>query len=281
MAPDASARTWLIVSADDFGSSRSVNRGIERGCREGVVTSASLTACGAAFADAVERLDELPQMGVGVHLTLADGRAAGEPAAAPTLVAADGTLPRDALAFARSYFSGKIAAADVRAELRAQLARVRDAGVRPTHVDSHRHLHNFPGVAPVVVELAREFGVRAVRLSRCRLWPARRGWLGRQLALRVCAEAFGRLARRAGLKMPEGLECQEWAGALTTARLVAAAAKLRPGKWELVCHPAAENSAGDEAAAYDRAGELAALTSPAVRDALEERGVKLINYAAL
>ena len=57
--------------------------------------------------------------------------------------------------------------------------------------------------------------------------------------------------------------------------------KLRPGTWELVCHPAAENGGEDEAAAYDRAGELAAVTSPAVRGALEERGVRLINFAAL
>ncbi len=281
MAREAKAAIRLIVNADDFGSSLPVNRGVERACRDGVVTSASLAAGGAAFDDALARLDDLPELGVGVHLTLAGGRAVAAPGAAPTLVADDGTLPRSAYAFARAYLSGKISPADVRAELRAQLARARDAGVRVTHLDSHFHLHNFPGVAPVVVELAQEFGVAAARLSRCRLWPAGRGWFGRQLVLRFCAEAFGRLGRRAGLKMPDGLEGQPWAGALTAERIVAAVGKLEPGTWELVCHAAAENSGEDEAAAYDRAGELAALTSPAVPGALEERGIRLINFAAL
>jgi len=279
MARPSAAPIRLIVNADDFGSSAAVNAGVERACRDGVVTSASLVAGGSAFADALARLDGLPQLGVGVHLTLAGGRAVAPPASAPTLIAEDGSLPRNAYAFARAHVSGKIANADVRTELAAQLARVRDAGVRVTHVDGHLHLHQFPGVAPLVVELAREFGVGAARRSRCRLWPAGRRWLGRQVALRCCAEAFGRLAARAGLKMPDGLEGQAWAGALTAERLIEMVEKLAPGTWELVCHPATANATGDEA--YDRAGELAALTAPALREACEERGVRLINFAAL
>jgi hopanoid biosynthesis associated protein HpnK len=275
-------RARLIVNADDFGSSAAVNRGVERACREGVVTSASLMAAGPAFDGALARLDDLTELGVGVHLTLTDGLAVLERAAASTLVGPGRTLPKDAAAFARAFYSGKISLADVRAELRAQVARVSAAGVRITHFDGHQHLQNLPGVAAAVIELAREFGVRAVRLSRCRLWPPGRWWLGRQLALRLFAEAFGARARRAGLKMPDGLEGQEWAGRLTAERLSAIAARLEPGTWELMCHPAAAGP-GDAADAdgYDRGGELAALTAPAVRAALQERGVRLINYAAL
>jgi hopanoid biosynthesis associated protein HpnK len=270
----------LIVNADDFGSSPSVNAGVERACREGIVTSASLMAGGSAFDDAVARVDGLPQVGFGVHLTLSAGRAVLEPAAAPTLIGPDGALPRSAAAFARAFLSGRVSSADVRTELAAQLAKVRAAGVRVTHLDGHQHVHNFSGVADVVVDLAREYDVRAVRLSRCGLWPAGRRWLSRQLALRLYAEAFGARARRAGLKMPDGLKGQECAGALTVERLAALVGGLEPGTWELMCHPAATD---DDAAAggYDRAGELAALTSPAVRAAVEERGVRLVNYAAL
>ncbi|HUV87755.1 MAG TPA: ChbG/HpnK family deacetylase [bacterium] len=269
----------LIVNADDFGASVAINRGVERACREGIVTSASLMAGGAAFDDAAARLDDFPELGVGVHLTLSAGRAVLEPGAAPTLISPAGALPENAAAFARGFLSGKISSAEVRAELAAQLAKVLGAGVRVTHLDSHQHLHNFSGVAGVVVDLAREFGVRAVRSSRCRLWPPGRRWLSRQLAVRLYAEAFGARARRAGLKMPDGLEGQEWAGALTAERLAATVARLGPGTWELLCHPAAADDA--DADGYDRAGELAALTSPAVRAVLEEAGVRLVNYAAL
>lgn len=269
----------LIVNADDFGSSASVNAGVERACREGIVTSASLMAGGRAFDDAVARVDGLPELGVGVHLTLSAGRAVLEPDAAPTLIGPDGALPRSAAAFARAFLSGRISSADVRAELAAQLAKVLAAGVRVTHLDGHQHVHNFSGVADVVIALAHEFGVKAVRRSRCRLWPPGRRWLSRQLALRLYAEAFGARARRAGLKMPDGLEGQACAGALTVERLAAIVGRLEPGTWELMCHPAAAKDAAADG--YDRAGELAALTSPAVRAALEERGVRLVNYAAL
>ncbi len=277
----------LIVNADDFGSSMAVNAGVARACRGGVVTSTSLMAGGAAFDDAVARLDELPQLGVGVHLTLAVGQAVLPPDAAPTLVSPEGALPRTPAAFARRFLSGGISLADVRAELAAQMEKVLAAGVRVTHLDGHQHLHNFPGVAAVVVELAGRFGVPAARLCRCRLWPPGRRWLARQLALRLCAEAFGRLARRAGLKLPDGLEGQEWGGALTAERVVAMVEGLGPGTWELLCHPAGPAAAPHEAAApgdaagFDRGGDLAAVTAPAVRAALEEAGVRLINYAAL
>jgi hopanoid biosynthesis associated protein HpnK len=286
MSPrEAQPAKRLIVNADDFGSSVAVNVGVARACREGVVTSTSLMAGGEAFDDAVGRLDELPELGVGVHLALAVGRAVLPPDAAPTLVGPEGSLPRNPAAFARRFLSGGVSLADVRAELTAQLEKVLAAGVRVTHLDGHQHLHNFPGVAAVVVELAGRFGVPAARLCRCRLWPPGRRWLARQLALRLCAEAFGRLARRAGLKLPDGLEGQECAGALTAARVAAIAERLGPGTWELLCHPAA-TAEGDpacptDAAGFDRAGDLAAVTAPAVRAALEEAGVRLINYAAL
>jgi hopanoid biosynthesis associated protein HpnK len=271
----------LIVSADDFGASGAINRGVARACRGGIVTSASLMAGGEAFEEAVALLDDLPQLGVGAHLTLVAGRALLPPARAPTLVAPDGSLPPEAGAFALSFFGGKISLADVRAELGAQLARLREAGVRLTHLDSHQHLHHLPGVAAVVVEAAREFGVRAVRLGRCRLWPRGPRWLRRQIGLRFAAEAFGRLARRAGLRMPDGLVAHAWAGGLTADRLAALMAELPPGTWELVCHPAEAEAEPEAAEGYDRPGELAALTAAAVAAAREASGLRLINYAAL
>lgn len=280
MSPrEAQLSKRLIVNADDFGASVAVNAGVERACREGVVTSASLMAGGAAFDDAVARLDELPQLGVGVHLTLAVGRAVLAPEAAPTLVGPEGALPRSPAAFARRFLSGGISLADVRAELDAQIAKVFAAGVRVTHLDGHQHLHNFPGVAPVVIELADRFGVRAVRFCRCRLWPPGRRWLARQLALRLCAEAFGRMARRAGIKMTDGLEGQEWGGTLTAEKVVAIIRRLGPGTREMLCHPAAANE--PHADGFDRSAELAAVTAPAVRAAVEEAGVRLVNYGAL
>jgi len=271
---------WLIVNADDFGAGAAVNAGVAAGHRAGIITSASLLAAGPATAAALALSDELPALGVGVHLTLCDGRAAAPPGAAPSLRDERGFLPADAGAFLGRFLAGTIKLADVRAELAAQLALVRDAGVRITHVDSHQHLHHLPGVADITIELAKRFGVRAVRRARCRLFPRRRRWLARQFALRLCAEAFGVRAARAGLAMPDGFLGQEDAGRLTAALLSRELGRLRPGVWELACHPAAAPDDGAPAG-YDRAGELAALCAPEVREALAARRVRLINFAAL
>ena len=280
MTANADGRILLIVNADDFGSSAAVNAGVAAAHRDGVVTSASLMAGGAAFEAAAALADELPALGIGVHLMLVDGVSCAGASAAPTLADDAGRLPPSAGAFARRYFAGRVKLADVRAELSAQLVRVREAGIRITHLDSHQHLHNFPGVAGVVVDLARAFGVRAVRSSRVALSPIRRGWLGRQLALRLCAEAFGAKAERAGLKMPDGLLGQEWAGELNVERLVRMIGALKGGRWELLCHPATAPDEGGPAG-YDRPGELAALRAGEVREALADCGARLVNFAAL
>jgi hopanoid biosynthesis associated protein HpnK len=270
----------LIVNADDFGASVAVNAGVALAHESGFVTSATLVAGGAAFDDAVGLLDDLSALGVGVHLTLCHGLPVLGHAAAPTLVDEEGRLPPDAAAFTRRFFCGAISSGDVGRELRAQLARVRDAGVRITHLDSHQHLHHLLGVGPLVIALAREFGIRAVRAGVTPVWPPRRGWLGRQLALRLMAEAFAARARRAGLRTPDRLAGQGEAGALTARWLCRLVAALPPGTTELLCHPATARVEGDPPA-FDRPAELAAVTAAEVREAARDAGVRLVNFAAL
>jgi len=270
----------LIINADDYGAGVNVNDGVVLAHRDGVVTSASLMAGGAGFEDAVRRLDDFPALGVGVHLTLCAGPPVLNKGRAPTLIGEGGRLPADAAAFGGRFIRGAIRLEDIRAELEAQVGRVRDAGINITHFDSHQHLHNLPGVADVVIALARRFGVRAVRASRCRVWPPGRGWFARQLLLRVNAEAFMATARRAGLKTPDGLLGQGEVGRLTPASILRDVTAIPAGVWELLCHPATANEPEDDAA-MDRGGELATLTDEALREGLRERGVRLLNFAAL
>lgn len=278
--PLQSTARALIVNADDFGAGEGVNDGVLEAHSRGVVTSASMMAGGAAFADALARLDDFPTLGVGVHLTLCAGAAVLAAARAPTLIDEEGRLPANALAFAKRYFGGRLRRKDIRAELEAQLGRVRDAGVAITHVDSHQHLHNLPGISEDVITLARRFGVRAARASRCRIWPPGRGWLTRQVLLRINAEAFRAAARQAGLKTPEGLLGQGDVGRLTPASILRETRAAAAGTWELLCHPARGCEPGDDPA-MDRAAELAALTDPDLREGLREQGVRLLNFAAL
>src|SRR5690606_34833518 len=115
-----------------------VDRAIFEGHDRGIVTSASLMATGAAFEHAVAGLRPRPRLGCGVHLVLHDEKPVLDPARIPTLVGPDGRLKplREAL---RGLLFGASDAAEIEAEYAAQIQRARDAGIRPSHLDSHCH----------------------------------------------------------------------------------------------------------------------------------------------
>src|SRR4029079_6807551 len=152
----------LIVNADDFGLSEAVNRAVIEAHEHGIVTSTSIMAGGSAFEHAAALATRTPTLDVGVHLTLTEQQPVAE--SVPSLVGADGQFAPHATDFAKRWLRGTIALADVRTELDAQIRRVRAHGVRPTHLDGHQHVHVLPGIARVVAELAREHGIRAVRV---------------------------------------------------------------------------------------------------------------------
>src|SRR5262245_7813713 len=139
----------LIVNADDLGLSPGVDRAIFAGHDQGIVTSASLMANGASFEHAVAGVLARPRLGCGVPLVLHDERPVLDPARIPTLVGADGRLKplRDAL---RGLLFGTSAPKEIEAEYAAQIRRAQDAGIKPSHLDSHCHLHAFPVVGPIV-----------------------------------------------------------------------------------------------------------------------------------
>src|SRR2546430_4963 len=128
---------WLIVNGDDFGLTVGVNAGIERACREGILRSASAMSTGAALKDAAERRRQLPQLGIGLHLTLAGERPACRPDEVPSLVDRNGLLLPSYRAFLFRYLGGAIRAAEVLREFRAQAALVLKSGLPLDHLDSH------------------------------------------------------------------------------------------------------------------------------------------------
>ncbi|HEX5385189.1 MAG TPA: ChbG/HpnK family deacetylase [Gemmatimonadales bacterium] len=273
----------LIVNADDFGLAEIVNDGIVQAHRDGMLTSASLMANGAAFDDAVCRARAAPGLDLGVHLTLVEERPVLDPREVPSLVGADGCFHRSAARFARRYARGRINADELRRELQAQCERIRAAGFRPTHFDSHQHVHLLPGVLRVVIDLAREYGIGAIRLPRERA-PLR--WLGRAPLARVAgAVTVAALSDAAASHIPrrvDGFAGFFEGGHLSAARLRALLGRLSGGTWELMTHP----GAGDAGPRYRHwhyhwQDELRALTDPDVLADLRQRGIELTSFGAV
>jgi hopanoid biosynthesis associated protein HpnK len=154
----------LIVNADDCGLHSAVNHAIFNTHREGIVTSTTILAGGSAYTEAVEGVKKLPDLGVGIHLCLVDQFPVSSPDKIPSLLDYNGRLHASHQVFSGNYFSGKIALDEVHIELKAQIERALDSGLKLTHFDSHQHLHLLPKIAVEIGELARHFGLNKTRI---------------------------------------------------------------------------------------------------------------------
>jgi len=285
-----SAARRLIVSADDFGMSPGVNAGIIRAHREGILTDASLMVNGSAFVEAVDLARAHPTLSVGLHLVLLQGRAVSPPADIPRLAGRDGCFGTQPIWGGMRFFFSPGARAQVRQEVTAQLDKFLATGLPLSHVDGHVTIHMHPVVMGVLVDVSARYGMRAVRLPRESLAAALR--YDRRHLARKCFEAmvFELLSRwalprleRAGIRHPDRLFGLHQTGHVSESYLLAVADVLPPGTSELYCHPGLIDGEARRwrPADYQSEQELAALTSPRVRGALERAGVELISYRYL
>ena len=261
----------LVVNADDFGFTRDVNRGIVEAHRNGILTATTLMATGAAFDDAVNLARENPALDIGVHLVLV-----GEP---PFPI----TMPH----LMRAMLLGRIRIYD---ELCAQVRRILDTGLKPTHLDTHKHTHLLPPVLNAVARLSEEYKIPWVRRPfDLPLTPATRpaiGWAKRATsqALSVVRRRFARVLARHGCRSTDHFAGFQITGRYNAAELAQLIRALPEGSTEFMCHPGV---CGDELRAArtrlkeSRNRELRALTSPEVRAALVEAGVELVSYRSL
>src|SRR5262245_1817874 len=203
----------LIVNADDFGLTRGVNDGIARAFRSGIVTSATIMANGKAFDHAVEHARANRGLGVGCHLALVGGSPVSLPARIPSLINKDGLLPATLTELVVRLSRGLISTDAIVTELRAQVERAVNAGITPTHFDSHKHSHTHPVVMEALALVAGEFGIKRVRNPFERVFSSTplRSWSNwsymKQSALSVAiapsAIRFKMLVRDYGLRTPD------------------------------------------------------------------------------
>ena len=278
----------LIVNADDFGLHAAVNRGILTAHTEGIVSSTSLMAGGAAFDDAVRIAKQCPQLGVGVHLTLVGASPLLPVAEVSSLLDEAGDFYGSYPLFIKRFLRGKIRLAEVERELAAQIDRVRMAGIQPSHLDSHQHLHVLPGIGGIVLDLARRFSIRAIRIPAepvafIGATPATVGRLAGRGGLTMLANLFRQHAAAAGIRTSDHFFGMLAGGQLTEPALLAILRRLPPGDSELMTHPGFADESLADAFRWDYQwdAERQALTAPAVRALLAERQIRLISFREL
>jgi chitin disaccharide deacetylase len=285
----------LIINADDFGLTAGVNRAIAEAHSSGVVTSTTLMAGAPAFWDAVRLIPNMPNLSVGCHIQLLDGTPLLQPHLVPSLLH-DGTRFRRTFAqLALAVARNRINPAEVEAEAVAQISRLQSAGVRVSHVDTHKHAHIFPSILKPILRAARACGVHAVRNpfppSRYLPWGevlSRHPELWERFVvvqfLRGFAPDFRRILVRDCIAAPAGALGVISTGSLTFDMVRKIISHLSEGTWELVCHPGYDDAelAGTGTRLRDsRAQELRIFTAPAIRDLLDQHKVELINFRDL
>lgn len=273
----------LIVTADDFGLAVEVNEAVEAANRQGVLTAASLMVAGAAAEDAVRRAGRLPNLRVGLHLALVDGRPILPPSAIPALVGADGLFRADMTASAVSIFLRPSARRQLAAEVAAQFEAFRATGLAADHVTVHKHFHLHPTIAGTVLKIGARFGVRTIRapVEPRRVLQAVEP--GSAVAPALVTAPWAVLARArfraAGWAAPDQVFGLAWSGAMTHARLKGLIEHLPSGVSEIYLHPATDDRFEGAAPGYRYAAELAALIHPEVARAARRPDLRLGGFA--
>lgn len=153
----------LIVNADDLGSSPKVNDAIFKLMASGAVRSASVLVNGRAFEDAMSRMREFPACSLGVHLNVTDGAPIGPADGLGPLLDENGRFVMDAI---RAHAMRTSVRRAVFAEWARQIQRIKDAGGKVTHIDSHNEVHTNPWLFGVLKQVQKKFGISRVRIAR-------------------------------------------------------------------------------------------------------------------
>jgi len=272
----------LVINADDLGFAPGVNRGIFDAHAAGTVTSASMMVTAPAFAEAAEQvLRDATRLGVGLHLNLVVGSPLSS---VPSLVDPETGRFNPLDVFVRRSLAGQIDPVEVRRECEAQLAALVAAGITPTHIDSHRHLHAMPGILPVVAAVAHDAAIPVVRrpldrisvldpVASAKMLAVHAAW---RTALTGVAPAHRGLLARAphfrGIAMQGAPDIRD--------RLLATIDQLPIGATEIMVHPGYDDEvlAAQDVFRAERAVELSALCDPAVVERLRKGDVKLVSF---
>jgi hopanoid biosynthesis associated protein HpnK len=268
----------LIVNADDFGRSHSINAAVIRAHRDGILTTTSLMVNEPDCGEAVELARQNPGLGVGLHLVFLHGHSALPPEKIPGLVNARGEFSNNPVGAGMDYFFKRGLRGQLRAEIHAQFEKFRATGLPLDHVNGHLHLHLHPVIFKILMDDADQLGIRHFRLTRDCLARSRRMARGQWFYRLSHAAIFGWLSRRArGPLRRRGIRhAQITFGLLQNARvdedyILKLLPELPPGDSELYSHPSLD----------EFKAEFDALVSPRVKELADKLGVERIRYQDL
>ncbi|MGO8914938.1 MAG: carbohydrate deacetylase [Stellaceae bacterium] len=290
----------LIVNADDLGIHPETNRGILDAYGKGILTSATLLVTTPYLSQTIRDVVRTSDLPVGLHLSLTLGTAVAPASRVPDLVDEAGQLRHSALKMVLlGPASGHNRAIydQIEVELTAQLAVAHDHGLRPTHVDTHQHVHANPVIHEIVEKVAERYGVKRMRACREpffafefveQIWQNTK----RKNPIKWALVQLLQQRIRPRLKQPDGFFGLFYSGTFTKRAFRLLIEHLpRDQVIEVGIHPGYAVSPGDArsqgawyhpfSAAPEREQELELLLDPELRSLLTAHGIHLMSFADL
>jgi predicted glycoside hydrolase/deacetylase ChbG (UPF0249 family) len=274
------------VNADDFGIAPGVNRAILELHAAEVLTSATLMAQAASTEEAVKMALAMPTLGVGCHVVLVGGTPVSDKRAIPSLIdRAIGLFYPTLSSFLTRLFTARIRSAEVEAEAAAQIALLQSFGIRLTHVDTHKHVHMFPGILRPVLRAAKAAGIRAIRNPFEPIWSlnatadapdVRRAEV---VLLRRFESRFRRIVEEEGFETTDGAVGVLATGSVKIATVHSLITAMPEGTFELVSHPGYRDE--QLARANTRLLESREIERNALMAIKDYRGIDLVSFASL
>ena len=248
-------RKKIIFNADDFGLTKGVNLGIIETFKNGPVRSTTIMAGADKYHHAVRLAKENPNLKVGVHLTLTGLNPVG--GGYQTLTDEKGRL-HSLVIFGQRFKGGTICLEEVEREFEAQIKKVLDSGILPSHIDSHHHVHRLPGVADITMKLAKKYDIDKIRMGDKGL-----------LRGETC-----------DFRTTDGLEIGFFKDGVSIENLKKLIGNSKGNSVEVMVHPAVMDSELLEISSYNhtRSVEKDILTSKELREYLEQRDYDITNF---
>lgn len=273
----------LIVTADDFGLTKSINEGIVRACKEGIVSFLNFIPSGEAFEDALRLCPELKLKEIGAHLALTETRPVTDPSKIGTLVVPGGGFYKNHAAFLLKVVLKKINPEEIRLELKSQLEKLKRTGIPITNLSSHEHIHMVPRVLEIFTDLAKEYNIPTIRFPQNEI-PCHGLSFKKMYKTAILSYFNSGIKKRltaAAISYADNLTGFLDSGNMDEKTVLKILRCLKEGTTELVCHP---GFLGPEVLDRYRfhmncESELFALTSPRVKKAVKDNGISLMGHS--
>ncbi len=275
------------MTGDDFGLSIPVNEAVSQAHQKGILTSTSLMVAAPELDDAVARAKQLPDLNVGLHLVLSNGRSCLPATDIPDLVNADGEFSNKLVSSGIKMFFNASVKQQLKDEVRAQFEAFKATGLRLDHVNAHNHMHLHPAVFDAIIEIGKDYAMDAVRIPDEKPLQALIGSRKEKItrfAIWLLLKPFtSRMKKRLienNIKYNTNIYGFHHTGHMNLDTLVRILPNLEDGLSEIYLHPATGPWADMDPAVkdYEFEAEYKALIHPRIKRIIEKFSIKLTSF---